>query len=242
MINGIGYQSMQTNYSNLKTQEKYKKASNNVSANQTISNKATSAEDKLSSKAKAYLEKLRKQFSDKDFFVLDDINSDSATDAMNKSTKEYSVLFSPDEIEKMAVDEKYAEEKLSQIDTAVNMAEKIKQQFDAQSNLGKDGTYISKIAFSFNNDGTTTLFASLEQLSKSQIERIEAAKEKAANSEAETDDVAAEIKDALNEKYALKRTVISASSVEELLKLIKELDWNKILNSPDVGTNIDYTV
>ena len=242
MINGIGYQSMQTNYSNLKTQEKYKKASNNVSANQTISNKATSAEDKLSSKAKAYLEKLRKQFSDKDFFVLDDINSDSATDAMNKSTKEYSVLFSPDEIEKMAVDEKYAEEKLSQIDTAVNMAEKIKQQFDAQSNLGKDGTYISKIAFSFNNDGTTTLFASLEQLSKSQIERIEAAKEKAANSETETDDDAAEIKDALNEKYALKRTVISASSVEELLKLIKELDWNKILNSPDVGTNIDYTV
>ena len=240
MINGIGYQSMQTNYSNLKTQEKYKKASNNVSANQTISNKATSAEDKLSSKAKAYLEKLRKQFNDKDFFVLDDINSDSATDALNKSTKEYSVLFSPDEIEKMAADEKYAEEKLSQIDTAVNMAEKIKQEFDAQSNPEKTGTYMSKIAFSFNDDGTTTLFASLEQLSKSQIERIEAAKEKAANSE--TDDVAAEIKDALNEKYALKRTVISASSVEELLKLIKELDWNKILNSPDVGTNIDYTV
>ena len=60
MINGIGYQSMQTNYSNLKTQEKYKKASNNVSANQTISNKATSAEDKLSSKAKAYLENIAK--------------------------------------------------------------------------------------------------------------------------------------------------------------------------------------
>ena len=127
MINGIGYQAMQTNYSSLKTQDKYKKASNNVSANQTISNKATSAEDKLSSKAKAYLEKLRKQFGDKDFFVLDDINSDSATDALNKSTKEYSVLFSPDEIEKMAADEKYAEEKLNQIDNAVNMAEKIKQ-------------------------------------------------------------------------------------------------------------------
>ena len=63
MINGIGYQSMQTNYSNLKTQEKYKKASNNVSANQTISNKATSAEDKLSSKAKASFARIAKASS-----------------------------------------------------------------------------------------------------------------------------------------------------------------------------------
>ena len=48
---------------------------------------------------------------------------------VTKVIKEFTVVFSGAELERMASDEKYAQEKLSMVKTAVEMSDKINEQF-----------------------------------------------------------------------------------------------------------------
>ena len=76
-------------------------------------------EEKLSSKAKEYLKSLREKYGDYDFLVG---NSTDDLKTLSKSgSKEFSVIFSNAEIEKMATDEKYAAEKMQGVEGAVKM-------------------------------------------------------------------------------------------------------------------------
>lgn len=65
-----------------------------------------SSEYKLSDKAQKYLDKLRKDYGDYDFVVAD--AGDDMKGLMKQATKEFSVIFSSEELEKMADDEKFA--------------------------------------------------------------------------------------------------------------------------------------
>ena len=64
------------------------KAKNNTASEQAVK----SSEDKLSSKAKNYLDNLRKNYGDYDFIVAD--AGDDRRALLDKSDKEFSVIFS----------------------------------------------------------------------------------------------------------------------------------------------------
>ena len=69
-----------------------------------LANSETNDEAKLSDKAKSFLENLRKKYGDYDFIVSNDMDTSKTVG----STKEYSVMFTAEELEKMAADEDYA--------------------------------------------------------------------------------------------------------------------------------------
>ncbi len=175
-----------------------------------------SAEQKLSQKAKKYLESLRKKYGDFDFIIAND--GDDKKGLVGKSSKEYSVIFSSDELEKMADDENYAAERMKKVQKIVDMSERISKEFgfgrawDKDSN-SDNGVVISKMAVTFDEDGNMSLFAELEKMSEKQQERAEEAREKRA--EEKEDD------------KSVKRIQIEAGSEEELFDKIREVNWDK---------------
>ena len=82
-----------------------------------------SSEDKLSKKAQDYLADIRSKYGDYDFIIAND--SDDKKALVKQSTKSTSVVFSTSEMERMAKDEKYAAQKLKNVDTAVRNGNKI---------------------------------------------------------------------------------------------------------------------
>lgn len=85
------------------------------------------SESKLSKKAAAFLANLRKTYEDFDFIVGN--AGDDLRSLVKNSNKEFSVVFSTAELERMATDEKYAEEKLKTVHGAVRMSQQINEQF-----------------------------------------------------------------------------------------------------------------
>lgn len=94
--------------------------------------------------------------------------------------RSFPVVFSNEELERMAKDEKYAKEKLSCMENAVKMSEEINQKFGFKQGFGKKGeisSEITKIGIVFHEDGTTSFFAELEKSSAKQRERLEKSRE-----------------------------------------------------------------
>lgn len=199
----------------------------------------------LSKGAQALLEKLRKSYSDMDFMVADFDKGDNAKDILSRGTKEVSVIFSSSELEKMASDEKYEKEYMERVQGALRMSEQINREFGFTSAFGeKSGnSEINKIGISFNSDGTTSFFAELEKSSARQREHIEKAREekRAARKEQEKERLENRY---LREDTGVKRTVIQAGSMEELLEKIRSVDWNSVKaeNRPQSGGRFDYTI
>lgn len=144
------------------------------------------AEKNLSKAAQKMLENLRGSRNDMDFMVADFENGDNAKDILAQSDKKYTVIFSKEEMEKMASDPKYYAEKMHSIEGALRMTDEINAQFGFERAFGKTNdnedadTKIIKFGISFNSDGTTTFFAQLEKSSASQKEYLEKIQEKKA--------------------------------------------------------------
>ena len=120
-----------------------------------------SSEYKLSDKAQKYLDKLRKDYGDYDFVIAD--AGDDLKGLMKQSTKEFSVVFSSEELEKMADDEKFASKQMQHVDTAVNMSKQICEQFGYERMFGKDNVSLNSVSVSFDDKGITSMFAELEK-------------------------------------------------------------------------------
>ena len=129
----------------------------------------------LSEKAKAVLAKLREQFADTDFFVSGD--GRDANSLLNGSTKEYSVVLSNEELERMADDEDFAAKKSEQIQSVMDLTKTFITENGFDSPFGKmNDTVIKNLGFSFNEDDTTTFFAELERTTLPVMrQRLEAA-------------------------------------------------------------------
>lgn len=206
-------------------EEKDKNLINETAATDKINNISKANEEKLSEKAQEFLKNLRKQYGDFDFFIG---NSTDDLKALAKSgSKEFSVIFSSAEIERMANDEKYAKEKMQSVEGAVRMSKKINEEYGFLSAFGKkenqNGT-INKISIVVNDDGSMKIFAELEKTSNKQRERIEKAREKRAE-EKKTDRKNPYEKD---DKDSIKRTTIEAASVEELIEKLRNLNWDNV--------------
>ena len=167
--------------------------------------------DKLSVKAQNFLYKLREKYGDYDFMV----SSNPDASQTIGSDKEYSVIFTPEELERMAEDDEYAQKVMGQVDNAAGMLKNLSEQ-----NLG-EGVQFSQLAISFDDEGNTKLFAQLEKLSAEQQERLEAARERRAEEKSE-----AEESEPVEIFY--KRADVEATSAEELLAKIFGIDWDAI--------------
>ena len=128
--------------------------------------KTLSAEDQLSDKAKSYLKNLRRSRNFVDFRIAEKGKENDAL--AGKSNKEFTVVLSNEEIEKMATDKKFEREQLNTLDQTV------KSMLMAQTGIGNNnGTNktnvedIKSIAAKTQEDGTTMLIASLEKSTSS---------------------------------------------------------------------------
>lgn len=128
--------------------------------------KALSAEEQLSDKAKTYLKNLRRSRNFVDFRIAEKGKENDAL--AGKSNKEFTVVLSNEEIEKMATDKKFERQQLNTLDQTV------KSMLMAQTGIGNDNGAgktnaedIKSIAAKTLEDGTTMLIASLEKSTSS---------------------------------------------------------------------------
>lgn len=218
-------------------QENVKKTRETENAKKTDKAK----QPQLSKAAQNLLEKLRKNYSNIDFMIADFDSAEEAKDILSRGTKEVSVLFSSEELEKMAADEKYEKEYMDRVQGALRMSDEINKKYGYESAFGKDSgkSEITKISISFNKDGTMTYFAELEKSSNQQRERIEKTREK----RAEEKKAAAKKEKANRDNVHTKKTTVQASSEEELIEKINEIDWSKIREErTQEGYKFDYSV
>ena len=141
-------------------------AAKGTQATKAEKTKALSAEEGLSDKAKTYLKNLRRSRNFVDFRIAEKGKENDAL--AGKSNKEFTVVLSNEEIEKMATDKKFEREQLNTLDQTV------KSMLMAQTGIGNDNGAnktnvedIKSIAAKTQEDGTTMLIASLEKSTSS---------------------------------------------------------------------------
>lgn len=203
-------------------------------------------ESKLSSKAQDFLNNLRKRYGKYDFFVGN--STDDLKSLVKSGTKEFSVVFSNEELERMAKDEKYAKEKLNCMENAVKMSEEINQKFGFEQGFGKKGeisSEITQIGMVFHEDGTTSFFAELEKSSAKQRERLEKSREeKRADRKEQEKKAKKEMQSYANSSKDIKRTSVQADSMEELMEKIASVDWDSVKSErkPEHGGKFDFSI
>lgn len=200
----------------------------------------------LSDDAVKLLKELKKTYGNTDFIVADYETDEEAAAYLSRGRSQYSVLITPDELEKMAADENVKNENLKVLDDAFAKLDQMKEQ------LGEKGQEVSRVGISIGSDGEVSYFAELEKVSEKQRERIEEQRESnREKSREEMKEMARKKMDELTGKGSaslpgrepVKRTTVQASSVEELLEKIGQVDWNEV---PDEvipsGHRFDFTI
>lgn len=240
---GAGFSSARigTEFSARKATKTESKGNAHKAAEALGNNITKTNEDKLSDKAKEFLKNLRKKYGDYDLFVG---NGEDDLQALSKSGhKEFSVIFSSEEIERMANDEDYAKEKMEAVEGAVDMSRKICEQegfLGANDAVNAGNGTVRKISINIDENGNMKIFAELESSSEKQKERIERAREKKA--EEKKEQIKADKKNPYRkDDDSIKRTTVEASSMDELVAKIKGVDWSLIPDSK-AGDRVDFSV
>lgn len=238
------YSSYASGYSSVTNSKK-------IEATETKENAQASSigESVLSQKAQALLDKLRKTYGNMDFMVADFDKGDNAKEILSHGTKEFSVIFSSSELEKMASNEKYEQEYMGRVQGAFRMSEQINREFGFTSASGEKSANggINKIGISFNSNTTISLFAELEKSNAKQKEHIEKIREEKRSSEKEQEKKAK--KEKLENRYlrdntSVKRTIVRADNMKNLLEKIRGVDWTSIKsqNRPQNGDQLSFTI
>lgn len=214
------------------------KASEKSAAKKTDQNSQVN----LSENAKKLLKELQKGYKNMDFIVADYETDEEAASYLSRGKNQYSVLISPEELEKMAADENVKKENLKTLDDAVSKLREIRDQ------LGDKGKDISRLGIAIDNNGEVSYFAELEKVSEKQRERIEERRESKREEAREAEKKARKEQDPWGAGYAserdsVKRTTVHASSVEELIEKISSVDWDDIQEEfVPVGHRFNFTV
>ena len=100
-----GYNAYQNNYYDNSVRRKNQdKTSKTDTTGKTNGIGKTGSSTQLSDKAKSLLQELKRTYSNMDFIVTDSESEEDAASYLSRSTKEYSVLIDPEELERMAAD------------------------------------------------------------------------------------------------------------------------------------------
>lgn len=183
-----------------------------------------SKQPELSSRAKRLLKELQKKYGNMDFMVGPYDTEEEAASYLSRGTKEYSVLINPEELEKMASDEGTKEKYLGMLEDATGKLSEMKNQ------LGDRRDEVTHMGVAIGKDGTMSFFADLEEVNEKQRERIEKRRE--------------ESREERNSRDSVKRTRVSATSTQELLKKINQVDWSKIKEerAGEYARRFDYSI
>lgn len=121
-------------------------------------------EEKLSTKAQKYLADLRKQYGDYDIVVGN--RTDDMQALAKGQGKDTTVIFSNADIERMAVDKKFADEKMRGVAGSVKMAHKVDEE-NAKGAVYEPGKGEEKKAtYSINKKSAADRAAIVEQMKK----------------------------------------------------------------------------
>lgn len=213
------------------------------SAGKADSAKENKKAPNLSKAAQKLLKELQKSYGNMDFIVADYETDEEAASLLSRGTGEYSALFTPDELEKMAADEDVKNKNLKTLDEAVSKLDEMKGQ------LGEKGDDVTRIGISFGDDGEVSFFAELEKNSEKQRERIEKQRMEKEHSR-DKKAAAKEAKSVETEEYRAhgrntgKKTTVYASTVEELAEKIAKVDWNAVKEEHQsaTGQRFDLTI
>ena len=199
----------------------------------------------LSENAKKLLKELQKTYKNMDFIIADYESDEEAASYLSRGTNQYSVLLSPDELEKMAADKDVKKQNLQMLDNAVNKLSEMRSQ------LGEKGKDISRLGVAIDNNGQVSYFAELEKVSEKQRERIEERREskreeaREAEKKAKKEQFPGDFwgKGQIPGRDSVKRTTVHASSVEELVEKIGAVNWDDIQDEfiPE-GHRFNFTV
>ncbi|MBR5637684.1 MAG: hypothetical protein IKW81_12220 [Pseudobutyrivibrio sp.] len=169
-INGLG--STLNQYGSIvKRTQKKEKTPDVKETEKPVEKKVDDKESKLSAKAQDFLKKLREKYKDYDFIIA---NEDDDRDQLaSSSNKEYSVMISSDEIEKMANDEEYSNKILGQMETAIDASKKISEEYGYIKNMTIDILGDGNIRFLVELVQGQKFEASSEDELRSQLDEID---------------------------------------------------------------------
>lgn len=231
-----GYSAYQNNYydNSVRGKKNQDKTSKTDSAGKTNGIGKTGNSTQLSSKAKTLLQELKRTYSNMDFMVADYDSDEEAASYLSRGMKEYSVLIDPEELERMAADDDVKQQNLALLDEAVGKLDEVKDQ------LGDHKNEIASIGITIGKDGQLSYFAELEKSGERQkefVDRIREGKKEAAE-KAEADKTGG--KPHGYEYERSKRTTVYASTAEELIDKIKNVDWDNIKEETTVPMPGDH--
>ncbi len=192
----------------------------------------------LSENAKNLLKELQRKYGNMDFIVADYETDEEAAQYLSRGTGEYSVLMTPEELEKMAADADHKEKNLKTLDDAIAQLDEMKTR------LQDKGQQVSRIGILIGKEGELSYFAELEKLNEKQRERIEEKREQRNEGESRSEKLQAYAEKRQEEsREPVKRTTVHATTVEELLEKISKVDWStvKAQQEPVQGSKIDFT-
>lgn len=237
-----GYNTYQNNYidSIIQKRKEQDKTSKADSSKKADSAKKTNNSVQLSDKAKSLLQELKKTYTNMDFFVADYDSDEEAASYLSRGTKEYSVLIDSEELERMAADDSVKEQNLAYLDDAVGKLEEMKTQ------LGDHKDEVVHLGITIGKDGKMTFFAELEKAGERQKAFIDSIRE---NKKEAAEKAASDKTDPRHSHYQdyerSKRTTVYASSVEELLEKISNVDWDSVKEETSASTpggHFNYSV
>ena len=229
---------------------------------QTAKAESTSSTVELSDAAQKLLDELKEKYSNADIMVANYSSDEEAQEILSRGTSEYSVLIDPETLEKMAADEDTKNQYLTLLDDSMEELDDVKEQIEESG----DGTTLVNIGMTINADGTTSLYAQLAKASTEQRERIEemretrkeeqadekeAREERIENRSNKAEEASTNIEEARDAIVALRnmpepvqKTTVTASSVDELLENIKNVDWSNIpvTDAKEPGAHFDEAI
>lgn len=239
-MNGIGnYNAMQKNLYGTASQSRKTAKADDKKTDGT--KKTNNNSVKLSDKAKALLQELKRTYSNADFYVAEYESDEEASEYLSRGSKDFSVLIDPEELERMANDDEVKKQNLALLDESLNKLGEMKEEL---KNTGREDEVVN-LGVSIGKDGQVSYFAELEKAgerTKEFVDKIREDKKEAAK-EAEAEKTG-KAQDKYNYEHS-KRATVSANSVEDLLEQIKNFNWDTVKEEttiPMPGRNFDFTI
>ncbi|MCI8409836.1 MAG: hypothetical protein HFJ09_11305 [Lachnospiraceae bacterium] len=169
---------------------------------------------RLSKEAQGYLTQLKEKYNIADVIVADYHTEEEANALMAGASKDYAIVITPELLEKMAAEEDTRTKYEEILDMGLGKMGNIKEE------LGEDADKVSTIGMTVDKEGKVKYFAVLDEQREQDAKRMEEQKEIRNKEKAEKKK--AEEKEKLEEFRDSKSRIITADSIEELIKKIKE--------------------
>ncbi len=172
---------------------------------------------KLSDRAQKLLEELKEKFGNTDFFVADYSSEEEAGRILSGTEKEYGVLMTADELEKMAADEEYKNKIVGIIEQGQSTIDEFKNSLSEEELAS-----VKSVGFTVSDDGTTKFFAELQKQSEQNAERIEKIREERRADEKEIKDNREKKIEEEEGRFPMVRRFVKADSIEELTSVLRD--------------------